>query len=185
MASNLKRKYNSGAFKRAEKNRRIEAATSSTRNISSFLQTEKKDELTICQGDTRLQGDCPASSSDSDGNEDYGKQNPEISENNRRSKEKEAAEKEESIAPFNIENIVTAPVLENGVAISHSSDPSSRLNSVSERSQFDFDSSRRYPADRGHFCETINDASLKMEILNHGPCRPFKSFIGITESIFN
>ena len=50
------------------------------------------------------------------------------------------------------------------------------LNSESasrkEKPEFDFDISRKYPTDRGHFPETINDAALKREILMHGPCRP-------------
>ena len=41
-----------------------------------------------------------------------------------------------------------------------------------EKPGFDFDISRKYPTDRGHFPETIKDAALKREILKHGPCRP-------------
>jgi len=44
-----------------------------------------------------------------------------------------------------------------------------------------FDLSKSYPTDRGHFCEDLHDADLKKMILQYGPCRPGGSFEYIKE----
>ena len=44
-----------------------------------------------------------------------------------------------------------------------------------------FDLSKSYPTDRGHFCEDLHDADLKKMILQYGSCRPGGSFEYIKE----
>ena len=38
--------------------------------------------------------------------------------------------------------------------------------------RLEFDLGRNFPTDRGHFVEDIENASLKRNIIQHGPCRP-------------
>ena len=44
-----------------------------------------------------------------------------------------------------------------------------------------FDLSKSYLTDRGHFCEDLHDADLKKMILQFGPCRAGGSFEYINE----
>ena len=52
---------------------------------------------------------------------------------------------------------------------------------ITQATPCQFDLSKSYPTDRGHFCEDLHDADLKKMILQYGPCRPGGSFEYINE----
>jgi hypothetical protein len=144
----MKRHYASGSEKRAEKQRRIEAAVAGTPAISSFLKqrssTSSVDIIPV-----------PAAAVESaeDSEEDvFGRAQASGADVHTSSTDKDVTATAQS----------GIPIFPSGSSITSDTDL--------------FQVDRSFPSDRGHFPSTITSASLKSMILSHGPCRPTGPF---------
>lgn len=146
MSESGKRRYESGAKKRAEKRRKEEAATANTKSIGSFFQ-KSFDCDTV---DNTVTSVLSSSSSEPKTNQSHKTQ--EISCNER---QECFQDKEELITYLD-------------------QDEETGTSSLNEPEVFDL--SRENPTDRGHFKGDITSAALKKNIIQHGPCRPCGPF---------
>jgi hypothetical protein len=149
-----KRKYKSGAQKRAGKKKKTEISLSNTSCISTFLQT--KDNVDNNE-------DRPSTSSSSS--------IAEVEDNSFF----DNAEKDlnSSICPES-NHAVTGDKDENFTPLKLSSSTSEAK--LDKNKDLVFDTTRKFPTDRGHFKENIADCDLKILVMHHESCRPTGPF---------
>ena len=144
-----KRKYKSGAQKRAEKKRKTESSLSNTSCISTFFQKEDN-------GDNN---ENPTSNSEveddsfCDNAEKY-LVNSSI-----------CLESSHSVTDNKDENFTPSEVCSTLEAMS-----------ADKKKDLVFDTTRKFPTDHGHFTENITDRDLKTLIMQHESCRPLGPF---------
>ena len=139
-----KRKYKSGAQKRAEKKKKTESSLSNTRCISTYIKDnvdDNEDPYNEVEDDSfsydNAEKDlnfsiCPKSS--------HG----------------ETGDKDESFTSLKLS--------------------SSTLANLDKNKDLVFDTTRKFPSNRGHFKENITDCDLKILIMQHKSCRPTGPF---------
>ena len=145
--SSMVRKYKSGAQKRAEKKRKTESSLSNTSCISTFFQMKDNgdnNEDTTCNSIAEVEDD-----SFCDNAEKY-LINSSI-----------CPESSHDVTDDKDENFTPSEVCST-----------SEAKSADKKKDLVFDTTRKFPTDRGHFMENITDRNLKTLIMQHESCRP-------------